>query len=356
VHPILAERRRLALYLLLWVPVAALLATLLARIGGLPAAAAAGLAFCLAAVYAFVCLGVWYACRALPLTAAQVPRAVASHAFGALLTSGTWVTGGRLAAAALGRLTGRGEVDALYAAQMPVLFAIGVLLYLLAAAIHYLVLALAASREAERRALELRALAREAELRALRAQIDPHFLFNSLNAVSALTTSDPAAARAMCLELSDFLRATLQVGARERIPLADELALVRSFLTVEKTRFGARLTVEERVEDAARACPVPPLLLQPLVENAVRHGIAHLVDGGAIRLAASVADGRLRLAVDNPADPERPRGRAAGVGLANVRARLQALYGPAARCETAERDGRYRVEISLPLDGVELRP
>jgi len=348
VHPILARPRRLALYLALWLPVAGLLATVLAAGGGVPGGAAAVLGFGLAAAYAFVCLGVWYACRVLPLTPAQIPRAIASHALGALLTSGLWVLGGRLLAALLAGLGAGPGTVALYSSRAPLVFAAGVLLYLLAAAVHYLALALAESRAAERRALELRALAREAELRALRAQIDPHFLFNSLNSISALTASDAAAARAMCLALSEFLRATLQLGARERIPLGDELALVGGFLAVERARFGPRLTVEEEIAEAARRCPVPPLLLQPLVENAIRHGIAHLLEGGAVRLTAAVADGRLRLAVENPADPERPGGRAPGVGLQNVRARLAAVYGPAARLTTEERDGRFRVEISLP--------
>jgi two-component system sensor histidine kinase AlgZ len=348
VHPILAKPRRLGLYLALWTPVAGLLAALLAALGGLPTGVAVTLGFGLAMAYAFVCLGVWYPCRALLLTPAQLPRAVASHALGALFSSGLWVAGGALAAAILGQLFGRPGAAVLYGAQAPVLLAIGVLLYLLAATVHYLGLALTESRAAERRALELRALAREAELRALRAQIDPHFLFNSLNSISALTASDPPAARAMCLELSEFLRATLQLGARERIPLGDELALVGSFLAVEKARFGSRLAVEEDVEEEARRCPVPPLLLQPLVENAIRHGIAHLLEGGAIRLTAGTAGGRLRLAVENPADSARPRGRASGVGLENVRARLRTLYGSAARLEATERDGRFRVEISLP--------
>ena len=347
-HPILAKRRRLGLYLLLWVPVAGLLATLLAAAGGLPAGAAAALGFSLAASYAFVCLGIWYPCRVLQLTPAQLPRAVASHALGALFSSSIWVAGGALAAALLSRSFGPRDADALYGTQAPILFAVGVLLYLLATAVHYLVLALAESRAAERRALELRALAREAELRALRAQIDPHFLFNSLNSISALTAADPPAARAMCLKLSEFLRATLLLGARERIPLADELALVDSFLAVEKTRFGPRLAVEEEIEETARRCLVPPLLLQPLVENAIRHGIAHLIEGGAIRLAAAVEGGRLRLVVENPADPERARARTPGVGLENVRARLTTLYGPAARFTAAERAGGFRVEISLP--------
>ena len=160
---------------------------------------------------------------------------------------------------------------------------LGVLLYLLVAAGHYLALAVEASRSAERRALEARVLAREAELKALRAQVDPHFLFNSLNAVAALAGGDPAAARRMALMLADFLRQSLRLVERATIPLDEELALVRAYLAIEQVRFGERLAVAERLDPAAGVVPVPPLLLQPLVENAVKHGIAGLVERRADR-------------------------------------------------------------------------
>jgi hypothetical protein len=348
VHPFLALRGRLGLYLLCWVPVAGLLAMELATLGLLPMGAAVALCLFLAGLYAFICLGAWYPARALPLRAANIPQVLGMQAVGAVLSSSVWVVAGRLAAILIGRLPGSRGTEALYAPQMPVLFAVGALLYLLAVAIHYLALALDASRAAERRALELRALAREAELRALRAQIDPHFLFNSLNSVSALTASDPLAARAMCLRLADFLRATLRLGALERIPLADELSLARSFLAIEQVRFGARLQVEESVDPGAPPCLVPPLVLQPLVENAIRHGIAHLVDGGVLRLQAKLCGDRLALAIENPCDPQRPRGARSGVGLDNVRRRLSAIFGAEATVEITERDGRFRVEVGLP--------
>src|SRR4029079_2516584 len=151
----------------------------------------------------------------------------------------------------------------------------GFLLYLLAMAVSYLAAAFEVSRDAERRGLELQVLAREAELRALRAQLDPHFLFNSLQSISALTTADPPAARRMCLLLADFLRDTLAVGSQARIPLRSELLLAQRFLEIEQVRFGERLRVDIEPEQAGDIA-VPPLILQPLVENAVRHGIAHV--------------------------------------------------------------------------------
>ena len=222
------------------------------------------------------------------------------------------------------------------------------LLFLLSLAVHYVLLAFEAAREAERRQLELEILAREAELRALRAQIDPHFLYNSLNSISALTGSDAPGARRMCLLLADFLRNTLEVSARQRIPLAEELALAERYLSIEQVRFGSRLRIERRVDETAPACLVPPLLLQPLVENAVTHGIARLLEGGVIRLdvvAARTAGWRSRSRTR--ATPTRRR-------AAGRRRTRQRAPPPGARCSAATRDAMptpaaFRVELAVCL-------
>jgi LytS/YehU family sensor histidine kinase len=189
-------------------------------------------------------------------------------------------------------------------------------------------------------------------LRALRAQIDPHFLYNSLNSISALTGSDAAGARRMCLLLGEFLRNTLDVSGRERIPLADELALAERYLKIEQVRFGSRLRVEQRVDEDAAACLVPPLVLQPLVENAVTHGIAKMLDGGLIRLDISRSDGGLAIVIENPFDSDSggATARLGGMGLDNVRNRLDAMFGRDARMDVNAQDGQFRVELHIPVD------
>jgi LytS/YehU family sensor histidine kinase len=237
---------------------------------------------------------------------------------------------------------------ALFGEQQWLLFAIGALLFWLAAVFHYLLIAFDASREAERRALELNLLAREAELKALRAQIDPHFIFNSLHSISALTASDPAAARRMCLLLADFLRDTLRLGSNQQIPLADELALAERFLAIEQVRLGARLQVTLVTDPLAAQCLVPPLLLQPLVENAVVHGIAHLLEGGTIGMAASRVDGMVTITLENPCDPDRARTRGVGLGLTLLEKRLTSQFGSYDAVDAAEHAGRFRVQVRIP--------
>src|SRR4029078_8405340 len=158
----------------------------------------------------------------------------------------------------------------------------------------------------ERSGVALQVRARDAELRALRAQLDPHFLFNSLQSISALTTADPQAARRMCLLLAAFLRDTLTLGSQPRISIGRELLLARRFLEIEQVRFGERLQVDIESWRAVQIL-VPPLILQPLVENAVRHGIAHALEGGVVRVRAVAGIAQLVIIVENAGDPDPPR-------------------------------------------------
>jgi two-component system sensor histidine kinase AlgZ len=349
VHPILGRIERLAAYLLVWLSAGVLAAGLFTRFGLGWTEALVWLAP-LFLVYAFICLSAWYVSRAAPLTTSGVLRVLASSVVASAFASGLWLAIATAWIAALNTLPAFGPAAARYAQQLPLLFALGVLLYLLALALHYVLLAIEAARQAERRQLELEILTRDAELRALRAQIDPHFLYNSLNSISALTGSDAAGARRMCLLLAEFLRFTLDVSTRQRIPLADELALAERYLSIEQVRFGSRLQVERGVGEGAGACLVPPLLLQPLIENAVTHGIARMLDGGLIRLQVERANDRLAIRVENPCDVDTVPARPGGVGLDNVRRRLDAMFGRDARLDARVEMGQFCVELHLPVN------
>jgi len=325
-----------------------LLVTALLGAGGLPWVEAALLGLPLGMVFGAICLAARYPCQAAPLATTRPLRLAATHASAAAISVGTWAFVGAVLSRALENNPRWAGAAARYRAEAPTLVIVGLLIFLLAVAMHYLVLALETARAAQVRGVEARVLAREAELRALRAQIDPHFLFNSLNSIGTLTSEDPAAARRMCLLLAGFLRRSLQLGARDRIALAEELALADDYLAIEKVRFGARLALDQVVEEGAGECLVPPLILQPLIENAVRHGIAQLTEGGTLRLRARRAGGQLVLEVANPRDPERSGRRGAGLGIDNVRGRLRTLFGEAARLVIETGGSEYIVTLALP--------
>jgi LytS/YehU family sensor histidine kinase len=153
----------------------------------------------------------------------------------------------------------------------------------------------------------------------------------------------------MCLLLADFLRETLRLGGNEQIPLAEELALADRYLAIEQVRLGERLNVARDADSSAAGCLVPPLLLQPLVENAVTHGIAQLVEGGTIRMAATCSGSTLTITLENPCDPDRPRTRGVGLGLELLRKRLTNHYGAGDAVYAQEQEGHFRVELRIPV-------
>jgi hypothetical protein len=188
-----------------------------------------------------------------------------------------------------------------------------------------------------------------AELRALQAQLQPHFLFNTLNTVNALVRTDPDAAERMIARLGVLLRHALdRVGVPE-VPLGEELRVARAYLEVEQVRFEDRLRVEWHVAPETHRARVPHLLLQPLVENAIRHGIAPRASAGTIRIVAERRDGSLHLAVHDDGLGLRTPRPPEGVGLANTRTRLRQLYGARQRLDVRDGpDGGVRVDIVLP--------
>jgi len=347
---LLTRRSYQGAYLAAWLLLGSLLVFLVKVSGGIGTLEATVLLVPMAVLFAAACLSAWYTCRATPLRTSGMIRIFATHLLAAFVLSFAWSQIGRLYARALASSPTFSGLDVRYDAHSATIVIIGVLLYLLNVGFFYVLIAIEASRAAEARVLETSVLARDAELKALKAQVNPHFLFNSLNSISALTSSDPAKAREMCILLAEFLRMTLGLGEKASIPLSEELSLVRRFLAIEKVRFGARLQMTEEVSEECKTMLIPPLLLQPLIENAVTHGIANLPDGGSVRLAAHSENGRLSILVENTFDAEATPGHRNGMGLANVRQRLEARYQKLASMRVAPNATLFQVNLSLPAE------
>jgi two-component system, LytTR family, sensor histidine kinase AlgZ len=292
-----------------WVAVAALLIPALRTVGNLSWTTSAALGVPLALVSLFIPLAAGFVCRFTPLGRSVWWRTILTHVMAAQVLSFLWTLLGGPMARALAYVPQLHGVDKQLAPNLWIIYVTGALVYFMSIAFHYVVIAQEAAREVELRAVETSMLARDAELRALRAQINPHFLFNSLNSISALTSIDAGRAREMCL-----------------------------------------LLAEEKIEEGAKRCLIPALLLQPLLENAVSHGIASMAEGGLIRLEAQVQDGRLGILVENERDQEAPSRKRNGVGLKNVRSRLEARYGKEAVFRVEPSEERFRVSISLPVE------
>jgi hypothetical protein len=194
---------------------------------------------------------------------------------------------------------------------------------------------------------EMNRLVGQAELRALQSQINPHFLFNALNALYGAIPREAAGARRMVLNLAEIFRYSLQ-SDKTFVPLAQEMQIVRAYLELEQCRLASRLDVQIEVDDAALQIPIPALSIQPLVENAIKHGVALRIEPGYVRIEAQCRNRELRISVENSASGRAPEAPVTGVGLQNVRRRLEICYGAGAELRFSPGPGHTTVEIRIP--------
>lgn len=211
-------------------------------------------------------------------------------------------------------------------------------------------------REERFRRAELETQLAQSQLQALRTQIQPHFLFNTLNAISALVLAEPTQARKMIARLSELLRLTLEEHHVQLLPLSRELEFVRHYLEIQQARFRDRLATHFNVADETLCVEVPSMILQPIVENALQHGLLTKVTRGNLHIVARRDGAHLRLVVEDDGLGLPPDGVVEGVGLANTRARLDRLFGASASLRVQARDGGgTRVELRLPFQTAEIQ-
>ena len=207
------------------------------------------------------------------------------------------------------------------------------------------------AREQEIKNIRLTSSKNEVELLNLRTQLNPHFMFNSMNSIRALIDEDPERAKSAITKLSNLLRSTLLAGKKDLLPFEEELEIVRDYLDLEKIRFEERLDYNIEIESELQKKPFPPLLLQTLVENAVKHGISNLSAGGEVKILAQASDERMIITVTNSGSykPGSKR-RSTGIGLENSIKRLSIMFGGRAMLEIGNENGIVKAQIELPLN------
>ncbi|MGH7589399.1 MAG: sensor histidine kinase [Gemmatimonadota bacterium] len=342
-----ARLRPWLLYWLAWIPIAGLYTAALAAeisssdaiVGGVLAALVAG----------SMGVGIWWLSGRLPWPDRKRGRFVLIQFFAALAFAAIWV----------GTIWGRVALEVGWETTRRILGAevgwsliMGLWLFGVITGVSYVIRGQQRIREQQKAVERAEALRAQAELQALKARLHPHFLFNTLHGVKSLVRRDPARAEVAIERLGDLLRSLLGRGEEtDDVPLEEELAFVRKYLALEELRLGDRLRVVERVEADSLECGVPPLILQPLVENAIRHGIAPRGGGGTLRLTARLRNGDLVVGVsdDGPGSADADLEGAAGLGLRTVRQRLEAGFGRRARLEIETAAGKgFAVTLSLP--------
>lgn len=231
----------------------------------------------------------------------------------------------------------------------PIRFAIGFLINGCISLVGYAYFNWQERTDTEKKKTEAEQLSKEAELYKLRQQLQPHFLFNSLNSINALIGSRPAEAREMVQHLSDFLRTTLRKEEQQWIKLEDEMHSLQLYLTIEKVRFGHRLFTELELEADALNMQLPALLLQPLIENAIKFGLYDTIDESRIYLAAKTEQGQLIITVENPFDPATVAAqKGTGFGLSSVQRRLYLIFGRNDLLQTTIKENIFSTTVIIP--------
>ena len=237
-------------------------------------------------------------------------------------------------------------------ATLPYRVGTGVFIYGLIVLSYFLFVSLSNLSEKNAKEARLESLVKETELKMLRSQINPHFLFNSLNSISSLTVTDPEKARDMVVKLSEFMRYALSRKDEQPVSLQNELENLRLYLDIEKVRFGDKLTMEENIDPACLDFKIPVMLLQPLYENAVKHGVYESTESVRITTHAKYIDGYFQISISNNYDPAPSFKRGTGTGLLNVTRRLELFYGNRGSIKTSKENGIYTVTLYLPAENL----
>ncbi|HEX2974311.1 MAG TPA: histidine kinase [Bacteroidales bacterium] len=226
----------------------------------------------------------------------------------------------------------------------------GVFIYGLAILTYYLNVSLTNLSEKNAKEARLESIVKETELRLLRSQINPHFLFNSLNSISSLTITDPEKARDMVVKLSEFMRYSLSRKDEQPVTLRSELENLMLYLDIEKVRFGDRLKTEEEIDSNCLDFKIPVLLLQPLYENAIKHGVYESIDTVWIRTTAKMSEGYIEITISNNYGPAPSQRKGTSTGLSNVNRRMELFYGNRASLKASGVDGVYTVKLYMPAE------
>lgn len=335
---------------LIWFLFASIYSVVFKHGAEMPWALSVFVSFEVSAVYALLSIGIWQVCRRISFDRVPMPVLILLHFVIGIFTTLLW----------LSTITGLW-----YLAQGKIIFDLpefwqtawwqffqGMLIYSIFVGLYYTVIYYKQYREKELQESEMKLLTRDAELKALKMQINPHFLFNSLNSINALVTQSPNQAREMIARLSELLRLSLDSRDTTLIPLIDELTFARLYLEIESIRFGDRIEGLEDIDMDLMHVSFPSMVLQPLLENAVKHGIANHRGKGKIHISIKRIDSWVECLVENSVGTDvapASHSKSIGSGLENIRQRLTLIYQDQFRFEAGEIDeGLYRATVRIP--------
>ncbi len=345
-HPITGNRRSVLIYSIVWVVISVLHGIMLWYFQHFSVPVAMTDALVSNLLFGLLGLLAWYPARYIPFHKQTPVYSILAHVVAGLVILLAWML---LSVGLLSALfSNQEEYIAFLNKSLAWRAMLGGLVYLVLVLIYYLASYVRKLQERAQQEERLRNLVRDAELNLLKSQINPHFLFNSLNSIASLTMTNPDEARDMIIRLSDFLRYSLKHRENEYVPLKEEVRRMKDYLAIEKVRFGEKLQYVFNINGACEEIPVPTMIFQPLFENAIRHSVYESVEPVTIRFDCEPGNGFMKTVVSNDYDSGLPGRKGTGVGLQNVKQRIELAYQGRGSVQWKGEKGLFSVTIIFP--------
>jgi len=345
-HPITSQPRALFIYMAIWI--LAIIASAMLFLFGKDLSLLLSFSDSIVSFVLFAFLGilVWYPTRYIPFQRRTPLSSIITHIAVGVLVILVWLV---LSISVLGAVFSEDiEYNSFLQSSIFWRAILGVLIYLVLILVYYLVINARSLSEKVKAEERLRTLVKESELNMLKAQINPHFLFNSLNSVSSLIMSNPEEAQEMIHKLSDFIRYSLKHRENEYVTLKEEIRRMQDYLAIEKVRFGDKLIYKVETDKGCSDVEVPTMILQPLIENAIKHGVYESLEPVKVDFNCSVKNGYLVLQLINDFDPQQPSRKGTGVGLQNVSERIRLVYETEGSIHWRIDGNKFIVTMSIP--------
>ncbi|MCF8242417.1 MAG: histidine kinase [Melioribacteraceae bacterium] len=298
-------------------------------------------------LFAVVGLSLWFPSRYITFENYSVSRVLLNHFAAALLVTGIWLFAGYLILIFAVKVDKTGYDFIIN--TLLVRFVTGLMFYVIITSLNYTLIYYTNFREQVVKESKLNSLVKEAELKSLKYQINPHFIFNSLNSISSLTISNPTKAQEMTIKLSSFLRGTLSRNDNQKVKLKEEIQNIKLYLDIEKIRFEDKFDLVENVSDECKETQVPSMILQPIFENAIKHGVYESIENVVINVDCKKENDYLRIIVTNDYDPESVPRKGEGIGLKNIQNRLQLIYNQDNLLTYKKENNKFIVTLYIPL-------
>ncbi len=347
INPILSGTRNIYRYLFVWALIAGAHGFILTYFYDIPLQVAMADSTVFNLLFCGLGLSLWYVVQYINVEQQGLGYVLLNHLATVVVALSLWLFIGKLMTTML--FADNTVYQTFTENSLPWRFLIGLLFYSVIVLLYYLITYYVSFQEKTRQEANLNALVKDAELAMLRSQINPHFIFNSLNSISSLTMAFPERAQEMTIKLSDFLRYSLSQDNKQLASLSEEMSNLRLYMDIEKTRFGSRLQFEPRIEENCQGLLLPNMILQPLFENAIKHGVYESLEPVTIRFEAAKEVRNLRITLWNNFDPEGTTPtKGGGIGLSNIRNRLLVMYSREDLLTVHRTENTYEVSLLIP--------